>query len=297
MDLTAKKMDFLRLGYREMRLKALTAAYNKKFKTAYTEAAVKSTLMRHKWLCGRPPGFAKGEIFSITPEQERFIRERYREIPLRDVLSELNEQFGLAKKEEQLKAFVHNHGIRSGRTGCFAKGAAPVNKGTKGLIKANSGTFRKGRPSVNIKPLGHERIDPDGYVWIKVPGKNPHTGTEGYYRCKHVVVWEEAHGPVPAGYAVIFRDGVRRHCELANLMLVTRAELLRLNHYRYIEQPDEIKPSVLALAKLEVKAFGLLKNGQSGGKASKTGPEWSEHAPGGRPGAADLPGAGAQSGG
>jgi hypothetical protein len=34
---------------------------------------------------------------------------------------------------------------------------------------------------------------------------------------------------------------------------ITRAELLALNQHNYKETPDEFKPSVLAVAKLEVK--------------------------------------------
>ena len=40
---------------------------------------------------------------------------------------------------------------------------------------------------------------------------------------------------------------------LENLMLVTRAELLALNQYNYKEAPDEVKPTLLAMIKLETK--------------------------------------------
>jgi hypothetical protein len=42
-------------------------------------------------------------------------------------------------------------------------------------------------------------------------------------------VWEEANGPVPAGYIVAFIDGDPLNCELGNLRLLTRAENIARN--------------------------------------------------------------------
>jgi len=59
---------------------------------------------------------------------------------------------------------------------------------------------------------------------------------------------------VPKGHVVAFVDGNPKNCALDNLMLLTRTELLYLNQYGYKEQPDELKPSVLALVRLAAKA-------------------------------------------
>ena len=110
----------------------------------------------------------------------------------------------------------------------------------------------------NRKPLGHERVcSKDGYVLIKVAERNPHTGFPTRYKHKHVHIWEQAHGPVPAGQVVIFMDGDKLNFEPQNLMLVTRAQLLRLNKHGYKDAPKDIKPSVLALSKLEVQTFSI----------------------------------------
>jgi hypothetical protein len=53
---------------------------------------------------------------------------------------------------------------------------------------------------------------------------------------------------------VIFKDGNIRNFDLDNLLLVTRAELLTMNLHDYKNQPEELKPSVLALARVEAKA-------------------------------------------
>ena len=45
----------------------------------------------------------------------------------------------------------------------------------------------------------------------------------------HLLVWEAAHGPIPAHHAIIFLDGDKKNITLGNLELVTRTELMRRN--------------------------------------------------------------------
>ena len=64
----------------------------------------------------------------------------------------------------------------------------------------------------------------------------------------HLLVWRAAHGPAPAGHAVIFRDGDKRNVALSNLECVSRAENMRRNSiHRY---PPELKKTIRAAAKL-----------------------------------------------
>jgi len=192
-----------------------------------------------------------------TPEQAQFLRENYAGRTLSDLTALFNGRFGADKTCGQIRTFVHNRGITCGRTGCFEKGNSPWNAGTKGqgLTGANSCSFKKGNAPPNCKPLWSERISTkNGFIEMKVPERNPYTGTPTRYKCKHVWVWEQANGPVPKGYVVAFVDGDTLNCDPENLMLLTRAELLAANLHGYKDQPVELKPSVLALAKLEARA-------------------------------------------
>jgi len=65
-------------------------------------------------------------------------------------------------------------GWRTGRTGCFAKGQTPHNKGVpcapgKGGRHPNARRtqFKKGQTPHNTNYLGHERISTDGYVEMR----------------------------------------------------------------------------------------------------------------------------------
>ncbi|KKK99275.1 hypothetical protein LCGC14_2634360, partial [marine sediment metagenome] len=121
-------------------------------------------------------------------------------------------------------------------------------------------SFKKGTIPPNRNPLGTERIcSKDGFILIKIAEKNPYTGFPTRYKHKHVYIWEQANGPAPKGMVVAFIDGDKTRCELDNLMLISRAELLNLNRYGYKDMPAELKPSVLALSKLQVKTWAKEK--------------------------------------
>lgn len=113
-----------------------------------------------------------------------------------------------------------------GNSGSFRPGHIPLNKGTHIASGGRSieTRFRKGHRSANTLYDGAivVRHDYDAklnkrrlYKWIRLGGK---------WRMLHVVKWERAHGPVPAGSIVTFKDGNGMHCALSNLRCITRAE-------------------------------------------------------------------------
>lgn len=130
-----------------------------------------------------------------------------------------------------------NHG---GRVTRFKKGSTPYTKGRKieewmspeGIANSTKTRFRKGQLSHNIRPVGSERVNVEGYIEIKIADPNK-------WRQKQRVVWESANGPVPDGYVVSFRDGNKLNCELSNLMLTTKAEnLQKVTMHNY---PDDVR--------------------------------------------------------
>ncbi len=257
---TQEELDFIRIGYGKMRVPDLTRAFNKRFSQSKTPSQIKSTISRHKFKCGRPTGSAVGERRKYTPVKLVFLQEHYPSMDINQLTRAFNEAFGEEKTPGQIRSTCKRYKIRSGRNGCFKKGNKPWITGTKGKIKPNSGTFRKGRVPANIKPIGHERLcSKNGYWLVKTNEVNPYTGARGFYRAKHVVIWEEANGPVPEGHILRFRDGDQTNCVLENLMLVTRAEHIHLTRLGYTEAPEELKPTVALLAKVEIKQFELVK--------------------------------------
>ncbi|HEY4358236.1 MAG TPA: HNH endonuclease signature motif containing protein [Acidobacteriaceae bacterium] len=112
----------------------------------------------------------------------------------------------------------------------FKKGQVPHNKGIRmpgwapGRMAQTQ--FRKGHVSANWAPLGTERVSDDGYLKRKVAlnGKQIER-----WRMVHVLLWEEHHGPIPAGHTVIFKDKDKTNIVLQNLELVSRRQLMQRN--------------------------------------------------------------------
>jgi hypothetical protein len=164
-----------------------------------------------------------------------------------------------------LNSLCKRKGWLTGRTGCFEKGAVPANKGKlcpegRGGRHPNARKtqFRKGQEPHNTRYLGHERVSKDGYVEISVAETNPHTGYGRRYVLKHRHVWEQKNGKLPKGMALKCLDGNKQNCDPSNWEAVPRALLPRLaggNRYRralpFDEAAPEVRPSILAIAKLE----------------------------------------------
>jgi hypothetical protein len=198
-----------------------------------------------------------------SQEQLAWLRENYQVMSRSQLAQEVRAVFDLDVTYKQVVAALKNHKIRCSRTGRFESGQKAWNDGLKGSISVNRTSFRPGRTPHNTKQLWHERVNVDGYVEIQVPETNPHTGYKHRYKHKHVWLWEQQQEEkVPAGHAVIFKDGDSRNFDSDNLVLVTRAELLVMNLHGYKDAPEELKPSIMALARVEAKAGIRTKPGR-----------------------------------
>lgn len=150
-------------------------------------------------------------------------------------------------------------GWLTGRTGRFEKGQVSHNAG-KSFRAAGSekGWFKKGeRRGVATKlyqPIGTERVSKDGYRERKVNDDMP---LNRRWRAVHLVEWEKINGPLPAGHALKCLDGDKLNTDPSNWECVPRSLLPRLNGRfgrDYDNAPADLKPTILAIAKLEHKA-------------------------------------------
>ena len=137
----------------------------------------------------------------------------------------------------------------------FPKGHVPANKGIKrpegwapGRMAETQFTpgVRRGIAVDLYKPIGTERMSKDGYLERKVNDGMP---LQKRWRAVHLVVWEEANGPLPKGFAVCFKNRDRKDIRLENLELVSRADLARRNSLHNL--PPELKKTIRALGSLK----------------------------------------------
>ncbi|MCS3690889.1 HNH endonuclease [Bradyrhizobium elkanii] len=200
----------------------------------------------------------KGHPIIYSAAELRWLKAN-RKLPISEYAQEFCRKFCRDVAAKNLHALRKRNGWRTGRTGCFEKGLIPHNKGKPHPAGRSPGAaknhFRKGNLPHNTNYLGHERVSKDGYVEISVDETNPHTGFERRYVLKHRWLWEKANGPVPAGYALKCK-GDRANTDPSNWELVSRALLPRLSgRYGrgYDEAPNELKPTILAVTKLEYR--------------------------------------------
>lgn len=183
----------------------------------------------------------------FTDEQGQYIKSIVLGRGHAEILSLFNERFGLQLGLNQIKAYIKNHKLNTGRTGQFPKGHEPFNKGRKGINQGGAETqFRRGQMPHNYKPVGTERISGEGYVEVKIADPKKWKG-------KHKIVWEAANGKIPKGKVLIFGDGNRLNVSLENLILVSRAELAVLNHKGYIYDHADYTRTGLIMAHLSMK--------------------------------------------
>jgi len=161
--------------------------------------------------------------------------------------------------QANLTALCKRKGWFTGRTGQFPAGVPSWSAGKKGLRHPGSekGWFKKGErrgaAAKLYQPIGTERISKDGYVERKVNDDLP---LQARWRAVHLIRWEELRGPLPEGHALKCLDGDRLNTDPNNWECVPRAMLPRLaggRHGRlpYDSAPAEIKPTLLAIAKVE----------------------------------------------
>ncbi|MCL2631500.1 MAG: HNH endonuclease [Coriobacteriia bacterium] len=161
----------------------------------------------------------------------------------RDITEAFNERFPDITVA-QVKAFIKNNGLTTGRTGRFEAGHVPANKGKSwdefmavASQEACRKTLFKPGHSTNIRPIGYEVWRGDGYLWRKVAfTKPPRHG----WRQVHRILWEEANGAVPADMTVSFIDGDATNIVLENLTLVPRALRSTMNHLGLTGASEEV---------------------------------------------------------
>ena len=140
-----------------------------------------------------------------------------------------------------------------GRAHQFKPGHKTWNKGMKGLqIGGEHSRFPPGQRPHTWKPVGHEVVR-DGVPWRKVSDEHRGDNSRFNYRSVPVLVWEAAHGPVPEGHLVRFREGMATTdaaaVTLDRLELITRAQNMARNTIHNYPMP--IKSLIRAVGRAQ----------------------------------------------
>jgi hypothetical protein len=150
-----------------------------------------------------------------------------------------NERFGLETNLRQLDTKIRYLGLKNGRDTRFHHGMRPP-----------ATAFKPGLITWNVRPRGTEKLRKDGYVSVKVGRQWIH---------KQRIIWENAYGPIPKGYAIVFADGNKQNFDLNNLIMVTYAERAVLNHFGLISSDPELTKAGILVARLKLLSFKKMR--------------------------------------
>lgn len=261
-DWTAEQLNWIEANKTMVRREAY-AEFCKIFRVDISFDAYKSLCKRKGWKAGRAwlkPGYISPiKDRNWSPDQLSWI-EANKALPRREAHAKFCEAFKTSVSFGAYSGLCKRKEWKTGRDGRLQPGGVSWNKGKKMPYNANAAKtqFKKGQLPHNTKFLGHERISKDGYTEISVKEKNPHTGYERRYVLKHRWLWEQKNGKVPKDHVLKCLDGDKQNTDPSNWEAVPLAVNALLNsrwsNLRYGEAPEELKPTIMAVAKLKHKA-------------------------------------------
>lgn len=124
----------------------------------------------------------------------------------------------------------------------FSKGNTPWNKGMKGIAFGGQDTqFKKGHVPHNQKIVASERIDEDGYTYIKIEDPSK-------WVLKHRHIYEVYHGKLEPHMIVTFIDKNISNFSIENLEAITKVENMQRNTITKYPQP--VQSAIKTLNKL-----------------------------------------------
>lgn len=187
-----------------------------------------------------------------TPTETATLRRLYADTPTEAIVEQLpgrtlRQVYSRAYELGLRKSAAYLHRSYSGRikksgqhpnmiAARFQPGLVPWNKGMKGLDLGGKATqFKPGSLPHNTLPVGSYRYHwRDGTLEVKVSEERGYNRRR--WRQVARVVWEAAHGPVPAKHVVAFKPGMKtavlEEITLARIECISMAENAMRNHPR-----------------------------------------------------------------
>lgn len=184
--------------------------------------------------------------YNYSEENVKFLIENVKGISHKELTKRFNEKFNTNLSESDIANMKRKLKLTNGIDTRFKKGQASWNKGKnmspEQYEKCKRTMFQKGNLS-NARPIGDERIEIDGYTYIKVKQPNK-------WVLKHRWLYEKEKGKIPKGYNLIFADGNKQNFHLDNLILVSNAELFIINQKGLYKQDKELTKVGVTVAKV-----------------------------------------------
>lgn len=182
-----------------------------------------------------------------SAEEVELLRQRYAGTPTPELAATLGRPasrvlakanaMGLYKSKDLIATISRERSARPGHPSQayrFAKGIVPWNKGVEGSTGHHPNTraaqFKKGNKPHTWVPVGTFRVN-NRMLEIKYSDDPGGPSARWKFYGRHV--WEQAHGPVPAGHLVVFKPGRAstdpEAVTLDAVELITRRQIMERN--------------------------------------------------------------------
>ena len=179
-----------------------------------------------------------------------------------EIAEMMNRRFCMNVTPAQIHTWKKNHRLSSGYDTKFRPGQLSRTKGMKwddfmsaeAQERSRKTQFRKGNIPANHKPIGaiSKRRN---YLWIKVQDGH---GVKNWKMLQQYV-WENAHGPVPEGWRIMFRDQNTLNCELTNLTLVKASVLATANVHIGMTGDPDLNDAIVKAVELKMRIADIEK--------------------------------------
>ena len=206
------------------------------------------------------------ELSKYPAEMHTYIREIAYGRGYKEIAQMVNERFGDGTISwEQVRAYLKNHKIKTGRTGYFHKGHVPWTKGKRyeEVVKDPEkrrgfyeNQFREGNEPHNTLPVGSIVKNCDGYLMRKKQMKGSQWER---WEFLHRAVWEEHNGPIPEGMLIGFKDSNPLNCDIDNLILISRPEHVAMNKRGYRSQDPDLTVAGLTVVRIDQRCKAIMK--------------------------------------
>ena len=266
----------------ELRDRELAEKCNRELGTSFTKDTMKCFRYNHGYLNSKKQ-WTSEEYWKYQTKWPHgmfeFIRDNSWGKSSKEMAEIVNEKFGTNFTQQRMKVFRAKHKIRSGVTGWYQKGHAPGNKGKKleeyvkdpkrvaEIRQRCSPTwFKEGKSPPNELPLGtiviQDKTDSHRRNTYKLIKVNMEGDQWTRWKLLHRYVWEQHNGPIPDGMVITFKDGDPMNCDIGNLMMVSKGEMIMMIRKGYISEDPELTETALNLVRLQQTAKSKEKHGK-----------------------------------
>lgn len=158
-----------------------------------------------------------------TNEEKEYLKQITAGHHRKEIQELINKKFNLNFTLDQIKGAILRNGLNTGFTGKFEKGHVPATR----------------------SPDGSENIQ-GGYRKVK-------NAKDKKWESKHRLIWEKHNGEIPKDNVIIFADGNKNNCNIENLIMISKKEMLVMNKRGLIKDNVELTKTGTIIAKILVK--------------------------------------------